>query len=209
MKIYYADIDKEEQFPWDLESKVAPSVPPSVSSKYKKTWRSASKATRMSRVKDYAAHMMEMEADERTKSSTTVLGHKKRKHGSEDEDEDEDKPTCTLSPPDLQAVVCKTAKSVAPMVSGIVKLTTQIGIVGGKVEAVNNNVDKLQANIGAIGEDLRGLKAKQQADTDILHGKVDQNTLMISQICGWMKSMNILGEVEGAVSNEEEDDDYM
>lgn len=189
MKKYHADNDVDEEFGWDLDSKVGPSVPPSISSKYKKSWRSASKATRKSRVKDYATYMMEMEADERTKSSTTVLGRKKRKHG-DDDDDDDDKPTSTLS----LAYVCELATA----------NTVSVARSSRNIDALTRNVNKITGNVDTIAKGLKDLKDKQQADVDDLQKQVTNrcddlqkqvtnNASMIDQLCGFMRGMKIGG----------------
>ena len=179
MTLYLADNDKEGKFGFDLDSKVGPSVPPSISSRYKVSWRSASKATRKSRVKDYATYMMEMEADERTKSSTTVLGCKKRKHDDDDDDDDDAKPTSTLSLAD----VCELATANTLTVAGTAR----------NIKALTGNVNKMQANMEDITKGLKDLKDKQQADVDDLQKQVTTNASMINQLCGFMRGMKIGG----------------
>ena len=167
MDMFFPVINGQRGEGWDLNSDVPPPVPAFVSSKYKVSWRNAKKTTRKSRVKDYAAYMMDEKVAERNAEKARRLQINNfmedafRRHDKYD---------------DIMEEADRKHREFYEFKDETVDATK-------KAFHAHNDLKSLTKN----------LKIKQQADVDDLQKQVTTNASMINQLCGFMRGMKING----------------
>lgn len=195
---FYAKFDTEQKYGWDLTNPVGPPTPPK--RQYRCKWENIrSLDTKKARVRDYAEYMFEIEASKDKQAPVTqapvAMPAKKRKH-----DEEESGETELMSLSAIQAMLMKTARSVAPIAKGMQDLTKTVGTVGAKVDNLVTNVCQFQRDVNDVKAKQDDLSAKHHTDACDLQDEVNKNRFAISQLVGHMKNMGI-----GA---DDEDGDY-
>ena len=146
MSLYYAAVDTKQEYGYDLnDPKKSPPVLPEFETKYKVTWKKASKATRKKRVDDYAGLMIlrggaaKIKGIENSARTTTVLANK-----IPDDD--------AFFGDGMLTKIGKIAIQNVVAVAGLLHKVNEVD------ERVNNLQDKQQADVDKLQEQIDKLK---------------------------------------------------